>query len=432
MNPPAGPTGVFITITFSTPSVVPPIAVTVLVDFGDGTPATPQPLNFNPATATATLRHRYSTPGVYNIIATLSTTSEPEGVDQAIRCTIQDPVGVPSLLANTPQYSGNAIRFSLDLGVRGSDTCVRFEFGDGSQTLMGDASCRTGPDDVQPMRLPTQDPVMRIWTYSTPGVYQATVTVWNAVSQETAGLSVVVVSRNAECLIPETDIISVSSDPQNPTTFPVFESRTLQAAVATDCDPPRPTVISWTVRPYTGGTADVITRTNTYAVTIEPHTIPIGTYRIQLAVNPEGMDELRVTQTGYIRLSPSPLLSVISGGQERSVSRYNAILLDGTGSHDPDSIASGLSVSWSCRLEDGRIVDPENDVAWATGSPCLSGDSSNGIPGSDLTTVLDPDTLLPATAYIVRLKVTTGDGRSAVSTQTLVPLDTREDNIGIR
>ncbi|XP_022098115.1 polycystic kidney disease protein 1-like 2 isoform X2 [Acanthaster planci] len=114
----------------------------------------------------------------------------------------------------------------------------------------------------------------------------------------------------------------------------------------------------------------------------------------------------------WVRIEPSPPKAIILGGSARSVGYSSSLVLDGSGSFDPDNFQDpirGLKYAWYCSK--GSRQDLESQVV----APACFGNSYR-LPFSDSSIRMPANTLAPDEVYTFALTVSlTGRGNSSTS-----------------
>src|SRR5690606_30640370 len=97
---------------------------------------------------------------------------------------------------------------------------------------------------------------------------------------------------------------------------------------------------------------------------IPPYLLQIGVqYKFILKVSVintnNGDESSSATVEAFVKVEPSDLIAIISGGSSRSISSFSTLSLDASNSFDPDNPQTILNYQWTCckKVNDSCDID---------------------------------------------------------------------------
>ncbi|CAD5124542.1 DgyrCDS12820 [Dimorphilus gyrociliatus] len=395
--------------------------------FGDGESYIDQKLRTAPF-AEKFLSHSWKKEGSFDIL--LNATNMFGQKSSKLTIIVQEPILGLQLTNNGPQIPDKPVNFVLTISEIGTNSCFKWEFGDGKEFLFGYPLC---PDKNSNSNfLVIESSVLKIsHNYTTSGLYKATVTGWNSVSNTKASSEVAI--DKVLCNIPEVDLQNTGKIIKEANEVYRSEIVQISSTVQMQCNPPKKAVNTWSlyqVSFYFNGT-EKLTRIqippqiNQMSLKLPKRYLALGIYKVVVTVNPEGLKTISKEACGYFLIVSSPLLPNMEGGSRRTAPNNRDLSLDASKSYDPDvdnPAFSELSYNWYCRLEHEKFARDSNekliDTATQAGSGGCFGDGPGKLTYSTAKAVVDNRLLKYGHIYVFKL-VIYKDDRLAEYDQTV-------------
>nr|XP_057917818.1 polycystin-1 [Doryrhamphus excisus] len=166
------------------------------------------------------------------------------------------------------------------------------------------------------------------FTFSQAGVYVVTVNISNSVSHMSTQLRINV--EVLECSSPQASLIQSQ--------ITIFRSRValFEASVDMNCSVYKATYRWEMFRLSVNITGNLLNSTASPLLLLPKHSLHVGKYLLRFTVALQGTP-LLVQRTTTVTVVHSPLVAVIKGGSHRFWPSSGDLVLDGRGSHDPDT-----------------------------------------------------------------------------------------------
>ncbi|XP_054625120.1 polycystin-1 isoform X1 [Dunckerocampus dactyliophorus] len=225
--------------------------------------------------------------------------------------TVEFPVQEVQIVCHSERiFTGHAVTFSAKVS-EGTNLRYLWEFG----------------DFVEYLRLGTVN-----HTFGEAGVYVVMVNISNSVSHMSTQLRVMV--EVLECSSPQASLV------QSQTTILRSRMTLFEASVYMNCSAYKATY-QWELFrlsdcPNGNITGNLLNSTASPLLLLPKHSLDVGQYCLLFTVALQGTP-LHVQRRTTVTVVHSPLVAVIKGGSHRLWPSPSDLVLDGSGSHDPDS-----------------------------------------------------------------------------------------------
>ncbi|MBN3314946.1 PKD1 protein, partial [Atractosteus spatula] len=304
--------------------------------FGDGSPLTIVQGN-------STAVHRYASPGIYyvnitafspvrligTVVIKVSVTNMLGSSEGSKELSVQEEVSEVGFLIQDV-FIHQPLEFWV-LVKEGSDLLYRWNFGDSRKTVVNRNSTA-------------------IHCYHTPGRYLAEVTIFNNVSNFTSQLFINI--RKLECNVPKVDLIQ--GKPR------ILKSRPSYFEASVDLQRCTAYKAGYLWEAFWG--PDCLEKdrkplqnidVTSLLLVLPKLTLEVGSYCLRFTAALQGTPLLQ-SKSVNITVLQSQLVALIKGGSHRVWAAQEDLLLDGSGSHDPDIVGGedrDLQYFWSYAVQ---------------------------------------------------------------------------------
>ncbi|XP_068716630.1 polycystin-1-like protein 2 [Montipora capricornis] len=301
--------------------------------------------------------HTYFKPGRYNVSVNIST-----GINNILlfsAVTVHGPIkGLQIRDIELGSSKVLIVRFEI---LQGHNVTYAVNFGDISETTTGFAS---------------QLPHLKTLThqYKKPGTYLLSISVNNVVGPNSSVERSVQITESP-CIINELRVIGAGEDSDHPPEIRQEYEYSLYSSLKINCSSAQNLNYEWKVEHVLSDSETVIVpfpkeQVSSDSLSIAAQSLRGGLYKFTLTftATPLGISRSSI---GFLRVLAPKLLATIDCGSERVMPWNEAIVLNGSGSRDPNdmdssSTSSFLSFEWFCNFH--------RDVS------CFEGDINNTQP----------------------------------------------------
>nr|KAG5695089.1 hypothetical protein BaRGS_015065 [Batillaria attramentaria] len=366
------------------------------------------------------IRYRFSQPGQYRIFVNASNALFYDTATVLI--TVHQTVLMHILSNDGPTDAYRTINFTLTLARPGTDSCLVWDMGDGSEDYVyGGTQCSKYTDIPTPRFLNLYDSIddqlriRREHMYRTNETFYVTVRAYNLVSEGVISDTAVV--SGVSCHYPEVRLAGGGQQIDKPVLNLKSDWISFESTVDIDCEVTQEADYSWKVDKILTGsnfldfifspvTVDTISA-GLFKVLFAPGVFELGTYRVSLNVSMKGIPGLYNLDFAYFRIDASPLVTYIRGGNARSVGYDKVFTLDAIAdSYDPDirnqDDKSDMTFRWFCRRPGEDLPDEPLIVPIPTNISEVDYDANGGCFGTGVGELLsDVEGILEVNSFFL-------------------------------
>ncbi|XP_069123303.1 uncharacterized protein [Argopecten irradians] len=369
------------------------------IDFGDGSPhySTTTPVTYTNGQINVT--HHFSQIAVYTLTVTANNTFGTV-INNTVTVSIMEEVTGLIFYGSRISKVGWPVDFYIRFLSPGTDTCIHFSPGDGTEYVYGGANCPLKTEYSGYIYIDSTDNPLEIThAYILPNTYHITVQAENEVSVENDQMSVVILEF--PCTFPKVTIMGFSSNISRPSYSYPSVALTVRALADTYCMPIHKVIFEWNIMSHSGSfnRASINMESLPYLY-IPALSLGYGLYVINVTVYIEGFPFFNDTSIVYLYEDPTPMVLELVGGEERTVPVGSTVLLDASHSVELDfpihqTLFEIHWFSWTSPDEFDPVIHEASaylttlDVTFPS-LPAGAGDNTTTVtlPGADLGQVM--------------------------------------------
>lgn len=386
------------------------------------------------------LSHSWKKEGTFKVILNATNTFGLKSTE--LKITVQEPVLGLQLTNDGPQIPNKAVNFVLTISEIGTNSCFRWEFGDGRQFLFGFPLCTDGNTDLNFLII--ESSVLKIsHNYTASGLYKAKVTGWNSVSKAQTTSEVAI--DEVLCNIPEVDLQNTAKEYKEANKVLRSEVVQISSTVQMQCKPPKRAATNWelyrVIFQFNGSEKLTVVKfqpqINPMSLTLPKRFLSYGLYKVIVTVYPEGLKTISKKSSGYFLVVPSPLEPVLIGGSRRTTPSNQDLVMDASKSFDPDvdnPAFSNLNYRWYCRQENEVFARNEKneliDATQVSGAGGCFGDGPGKLSYKTAKPILDRRLFKISKKYVFKLLIYKDD-RQAEYDQTVEIIGSNNQKLSI-
>lgn len=308
------------------------------------------------------LSHNYTASGIYTITVKCSNALSSKTMKVSI--VLQAAIKGLVFTNDGPKEMNETVTHTATAEDWGTDSCIYFDFGDGSSAGIGKTHCKSKYPGITFKEMQNSTFIFQNMYYEVK-LFSTSVHAWNLISElkEEMRLPILKIS----CGYPNTSIVGLSTDVSAPTKITRLTSLTLESVTKVVCRATNIKLFHWSyfkISPSEikiGTDKNLSTKEFTF---LQPYIMDYGLHVIRFNVSMYNQQGVWSIADAYVEVCPNDLEVRIDGGLEIERGYETTAYFDGRSAKDPDFPGKSLFLYYWLITNDTNIK--ESDAMAAT------------------------------------------------------------------